>query len=100
VYFERGRPLPGAIIGGVQLAGTAVSVVTGVELMRTRRTISESDLEGQARYRRLSTWNVLTGSLAWAAYATPVVVETIRWGARTPVSLRVGPGGLAVAGTF
>ena len=98
-YLATGRPVAGLVSGGLQVAGTAVSAVTAVQMIQMQGDPLDTDTAAAARYRRLGVVNVLSGAVAWGAYLTPVLVETVRWG-RSTTTVSVGPGAVELRGSF
>lgn len=98
-YFQTGRPIVGVAYGGLQIAGTAVSVATGISLAGLQDA-STDDTEAQRRFRRLRAVNNTAAVVAWVAWTTPVFVETVRWGQTRGVQVSLAPTGVQVAARF
>jgi hypothetical protein len=102
-YFLQGDPVPGAIVGGLQIAGLGVSFGTWLELQRrlpADHTLPEGDEQGLAEFKTLVWINRATATVGCVAYVLPIAIETGNWGARRPVSVAVGPNTVTFSGSF
>jgi hypothetical protein len=92
-YFSKGQPVPGAIFGGLQVGGAAVSFATYLTISSAFNTNhAASDFQN---VDRLIAVNRVAAGVGWLSYALPIVIETAAWDRRQrtlAVSLSVSPG--------
>lgn len=98
-YFRHGRPVPGVVFGGLQLAGAAASITTGLLLLDTG-PIDPYDEDRLARYNTLQGVNIASTAVGWGSYLLPMITETARWQRKRRAQLSVGPTGVEVRGAF
>ncbi|MDP2311621.1 MAG: tetratricopeptide repeat protein [Pseudomonadota bacterium] len=106
-YFIDKKPLAGAIVGGLQVAGFTVSVATYLELRDSYpgdypnpAQFPEEHPEALDTFRTLETVNRVSVAAAALAYLVPIPIETGVWAGRRRVTMYVGPTSVAFSGRF
>jgi hypothetical protein len=103
-YFLDGRPVAGALVGGLQAVGLGVSIGTYAELTSTYRSYDgrfpQDKEEDYQRFKRLEIVNRSFATMGVLAWLVPIPIETTRWATSKPVVVGVGPTSITLAGRF
>lgn len=108
-YFIDQKPVAGAIVGGLQIAGFGLSLATYVQLNESYPrggTFPKQYPDRLAEFESLLLVNRVSGAAALLAYVLPIPIETGIWAERQPraergrLTMYVGPTTVTFAGQF
>ena len=102
-YFLDKKPVPGAVVGSLQVVGLAVSTALYVDLSNRAPadgTVPDGSDAFVAAFDRDKWINRSFAAAGVLAYLTPVVVETTAWGREQRLTMAVGPSTVTFSGQF